>query len=35
MLDEKLRTFIKNMQLSGGAAMAGEGNIVQEIEDSL
>lgn len=35
MLDDKLRTFIKNMQLSGGAAMAGEGNIVQEIEDSL
>ena len=35
LLDEKLRTFIKNMQLSGGAAMAGEGNVVQEIEDNI
>ncbi len=35
LLDDKLRTFIKNMQLSGGAAMAGEGNVVQEIEDNI
>ena len=35
LLDDKLRTFIKNMQLSGGAAMAGEGNVVQEIEDNM
>lgn len=34
MLDDRLKAFIKNAQLSGNTAV-GEGNIVQEIEDNI
>ena len=33
-LDDRLKAFIKNAQLSGNTAV-GEGNIVQEIEDNI
>ena len=34
MLDDRLKAFIKNAQLSGNTAV-GEGNVVQEIEDNI
>ena len=34
VLDDRLKAFIKNAQLSGNTAV-GEGNVVQEIEDSI
>ena len=34
VLDDRLKAFIKNAQLTGNAA-AGDGNVVQEIEDSI
>ena len=34
VLDDRLKAFIKNAQLSGNTAV-GEGNVVQEIEDNI
>ena len=34
VLDDRLKAFIKNAQLSGNMAV-GEGNVVQEIEDNI
>ena len=35
VLDDRLKAFIKNAQLSGNMAVGGEGNVVQEIEDNI
>ena len=34
VLDDRLKAFVKNAQLSGNTAV-GEGNVVQEIEDNI
>ena len=34
VLDDRLKAFIKNAQLSGNTSV-GEGNVVQDIEDNI